>query len=259
MHTVVYDGSFEGWLSAVFDVYEYKLNDVRLCHREAFNGSIFGQAHEVSTDSTKSQRVLKGLETRLSDSAVKAVYRCFLSENSDELLLRYVQYIFSTKQSVENDYSHPAVLGVVQTARKVWREKHRMEAFVRFHKTGDGLFYAMIEPDYNVLPLIVKHFETRYADQRWMIYDGRRKSGIYYDGHTTEFVEVTFSEEVKADESVAYTEDEEIYQELWKRYFSSVNIAARKNTKLHLQHMPRRYWKYLVEKQPSSGRPLPKR
>ena len=42
---------------------------------------------------------------------------------------------------------------------------------------------------------------------------------------------------------------EELYQKLWHSYFQSINIEARKNTKLHLQHVPRRYWKYLTEKQ----------
>ena len=49
-----------------------------------------------------------------------------------------------------------------------------MEAFVRFQCTKDQLYYAIIQPDYNVLPLISKHFEKRYADQRWLIYDIRR-------------------------------------------------------------------------------------
>ena len=40
------------------------------------------------------------------------------------------------------------------------------------------------------------------------------------------------------------------YQELWKAYFKSVDIPERRNLKLHLQHVPKRYWKYLVEKQP---------
>jgi probable DNA metabolism protein len=45
-----------------------------------------------------------------------------------------------------------------------------------------------------------------------------------------------------------YDENEELYQTLWQQYFTNVNIKARKNMKLHIQHMPRRYWKHLVEK-----------
>jgi len=44
-------------------------------------------------------------------------------------------------------------------------------------------------------------------------------------------------------------EKEALYQQLWQQYFKSVNIGARKNTRLHIQHMPKRYWKFLPEKQ----------
>ncbi len=47
-----------------------------------------------------------------------------------------------------------------------------------------------------------------------------------------------------------YDEKEALYQILWQQYFSSVNISARKNMKLHIRHMPRRYWKNLIEEKP---------
>jgi probable DNA metabolism protein len=56
-----------------------------------------------------------------------------------------------------------------------------MTAFVRFEKMQDGVFFAKIDPDFNVLPLIRKHFKDRYQDQKWMIYDLRRNYGILYD------------------------------------------------------------------------------
>ena len=42
---------------------------------------------------------------------------------------------------------------------------------------------------------------------------------------------------------------EESYSEWWRAYFKATNIVERKNRKLHLQHVPRRYWQYLTEKQ----------
>jgi probable DNA metabolism protein len=139
---------------------------------------------------------------------------------------------------------------VQQTAKKVHREAHRMEAFVRFQQTADGLYYAIIEPDYDVLPLILKHFKNRYADQRWMIWDSRRKYGLYYDLNEVTTVAFSFDAQTNSgkDISAVYSETEPLYQQLWQQYFKSVNIPARKNSKLHLQHMPARYWKFLPEK-----------
>ncbi len=78
----------------------------------------------------------------------------------------------------------------------------------------------------------------------------KRKYGIYFDLHQTTEVQINFLKETNKgkDAKAVWSENEEMYQQLWQQYFKSVNIAARKNTKLHLQHMPRRYWKYLPEK-----------
>jgi probable DNA metabolism protein len=254
MQTIVYDGSFRQFLCAVFDVYEYKFTDADICTEARLQSNMFGQVHRVHDDPEKSRRVWWGLQKKLMQESLDKVYRTFLSElpGIEQVLLRYMQYAFSSERPMEADYSHPAVIEVVQTAKKVWREKHRMEAFVRFSKTGDGIFFSIIEPDYNVLPLIAPHFETRYADQRWMIYDARRKYGIYFDGKSVTEVQVNFSEGVRPGEGdIVYDERELMYQQLWQQYFSSVNIASRKNKKLHLQHMPTRYWKYLTEKKGS--------
>lgn len=120
-----------------------------------------------------------------------------------------------------------------------------MEAFVRFQLTADNIYYAIIEPDFNVLPIIRKHFRDRYADQQWIIYDARRKYALHYDLKEVHTVTIEFSE--NSNDNI-FHEDEGLYQDLWKNYFSSVNIGARKNTKLHIQHMPKRYWRYLIEK-----------
>ncbi len=168
----------------------------------------------------------------------------------ENVIYRYIQYAFLSDGSIESDFSNSDVLEISQLSRRVWREKHRMEAFVRFQKTADDLYYAIIEPDYNVLPLIKEHFEKRYADQTWLIYDAKRKYGIFYDLEKATEVEINFEKGLNDGKGLQsiYDEKEEIYQLLWNQYFKSVNIAARKNTKLHIQHMPRRYWKYLPEK-----------
>ena len=253
MDIFAYDGSFEGLLTAIFEVHEYKSVDADIQKSNDANSSLFGNHREVITDQIKSGRVLKKLKDKLSNKAIREMYSCFLSEGKDieNVILRYVQYIITSARSVENNYAHPDVLLLQQTNRKVHREKHRMEAFIRFQLTKDELYYAVIQPDYNVLPLISNHFEKRYADQRWLIYDSFRKYGLYYDLNKVEEVFIDFDAVGNNSDSIKsiYEDHETIYQDLWRQYFTSVNIPARKNMKLHIQHMPKRYWWALTEKQ----------
>lgn len=253
MNVVTYDGSFKGLLTAIFIIYEYKIQQPHIVKNEMATESLFGNIHRTETDDAKSLRVLKKLKDKLTPNAFAQLYKTFLSELKDieDVIYRYVAYVLKSKIAVENNYANADVLTLQQISRKVDRERHRMKAFIRFQLTKDELYYVIIQPDYNVLPLIVKHFKDRYADQRWLIYDALRKYGIYYNLENVSEVQMDFTADLNSDatKDAMYDESEELYQTLWKQYFSSVNIKARKNTKLHVQHMPKRYWKYLVEKQ----------
>ena len=252
MTTLIYDGSFEGLLTAVFEIYERKLGMVKLQKGEWHNTALFADVLQVLTDEPRAARVLKGLRGRLSAIGIHRLYSAHLAEMEGEenMILGYIRYVFDTSFNIEEDYGNKYVMRVSEIVQKVRREKHRMEAFVRFQKLKDDTFYAAVEPDFNVLPLLIKHFKSRYADQKWIIYDIRRKYGLYYNLHDTQFISFDFNSNQQAAGNViaAFSEDEGIYQQLWKNYFQSVNIPARKNTSLHLRHIPKRYWRHLTEK-----------
>jgi len=250
MHILIYDGSFEGWLTAVFEVFEYKLGETEIV-TENETTSLFGRVKLIYTEEAKARRVWKGLAAYLTKEGLGQIWKTFLSERPrrETYLLHFVKLVFERKEPVNKDFTQPSVVYLTQTARQVHREKHRMEAFIRFKKAVDGLFVATVEPDFNVLPLIRSHFEKRYADQRWLIYDLSRKYGLYYDLEKTTMVSLSPTDEGGSISSFELDPDEEAWQQLWQKYFSSANIVARKNLKLHIKHMPLRYWKHLTEKQ----------
>lgn len=255
MTQVIYDGTYEGWLTTVFEIYEYKFQDIVFAKNESSGALLFSDSHLVTTDLAKAKRVLNGLKQRLSKEGLEGIYSSFLSEieKIEEILFQFVKYAFSSPINIEEDLSNNAVLEVRRAMHLMRRESHRMKAFVRFKLTKDNLYYAIVEPDCDVLPLIENHFKNRYADQRWLIYDAKRKYGIYYDLEQTSTIELQFDAKSSSSKFLAEIcdEDEEFFQNLWRRYFSSVNIESRKNMKLHIQHMPKRYWKNLTEKIPN--------
>lgn len=255
-YTLIYDGSFKGFLSCVFEVFDRKLVRVQIRKESVGNTSLFSITSPVTTNEQHAHRVWRGLKKKLPTREANRLYSAFLSEQPqvEDLLLGYIMHVFNSDGSISGDYANPYVLMIAQFAKNVGREAHRMEAFVRFKLTRDSLYYANITPDFDVLPLISKHFESRYADQRWMIYDLTRKYGIYYDLHKVETVELTLTENAIASKNcdLIFDPSEFEFQQLWKDYFDHTNISERKNTRLHIQHVPRRYWKYLSEKGGSS-------
>lgn len=255
MLQLLYDGSMAGLLSAVFEAYERKAQSTaRIGAAVNAIPDAFAQRVDVETDFHKARRVWKGLQRQLSPESLDHIWNCFLSElpEREDTILAFIRYVFENPgRAVDQDFGHPAVLWIAQTSRRVWREKHRMEAFVRFQELGDGLYYAVIDPDFDVLPLIAKHFRSRYADQRWLIYDSRRRKGLHYDPATEQLSDVDLELRESADgkpSAEALSDTEGWYQQLWKDYFKSTGIEARKNPVLHLRHVPHRYWKNLIEK-----------
>ena len=121
-----------------------------------------------------------------------------------------------------------------------------------FQKAVDGTYFAAIEPMYNVLSLVVSHFQDRFADQKWLIYDLKREYGYYYDLSTV--TEVRFEEKESHLLTGMLSEDlmmhdEKLFQQMWKEYFKSITIKERINPRLHRQNLPVCFWKYLTEKQ----------
>lgn len=248
---LIYDGSFNGFLTSVFVAFEEKIQVVDIQRNSVQQKGLFSDSTIIFTHVEKARRVWNGVEKK-SHSAIKNIYFAFMSEskNVELLLYRYIRKLFAKRFAIHSDYSDEIVLKIAQLAKSVGREKHRMEAFVRFQLTKDHIYFANIEPDFNVLPLISKHFRSRYADQHWLIYDVKRKYGIFYDLNGVEIVSLDLKDVytnsiLKSDHFMA---EEYNYQQLWNNYFKSTNIKSRINRKLHAQHVPKRYWKYLSEK-----------
>ena len=252
-----FDGSMVGLLNCVFRAFQFKEFHVQLRLFDGAQQGLFSHIIEIENNELHAQRVWSALEQKLAPNALRQIYFAYLSESLEahQHLLNYCIHVFQQQKSVEKDYLHPSVLAISQWTKKVGREKHRMEAFVRFKKTTDGLFLSLVRPDFNVLPLIQPHFKRRYQDQRWLIYDEQRKYGLYYD--LKEIHEVSL-EANQIDRNIEngtsqnfqleLDEQEELYDQLWKDYFNSINIKERQNVKLHVQYLPKRYWRYLNEK-----------
>lgn len=248
-----YDKTFEGLLTAVFDAYNRKTFPDKLIAEGGISPLFMEDSYNVVTQNDKASRVWNALEKKMSKLACNMLTYVWLSEleGSDELLFRYIKKTIDSKLSVETNFGDKDVLEVHQIAKKVSHEGHYLRMFVRFQKAADDIFFAPVSPIYNALPLTITHFSDRFSDQKWIIYDVKRHYGYYYDLHTTEEMTLDNDDHLlsgKLDESLM-AEDEKKFQELWKGYFKAMTIKERINPKLHSRNMPRRFWKYLTEKQ----------
>ena len=278
------DRTLDGVLSAVFDAFSlHQQPDVLIGKGEPL--PLFcEEVHEVMTADDRAQRVWAGLEKRMSKETMRLLTVSYLSEmpELDTPLFNYMCKAFKAPQPPKGEGCRsvgqegrnktsdkgcvsppplgvggldPDVLAVTNIFRKVMHERLRMMQFIRFQKAKDGTYLGVVSPDHNVLPLVVAHFKDRFGTQPWLIYDAKRRYGFYYDQQ--EVTRITFQDEDtlpfdlengKLNDEVL-SEDDKIFQELWRTYFKAICIRERMNPKKQLNDMPRRYWKYMTEKQ----------
>ena len=275
MKVYVFDNTLDGLLTAVFDSFFLKQQPEYLLAEGEQLPLFAEEPHRVVTDSEKAERVWKGLEKHLSKDGLHMITISWLSEERalNQPLFNFICKVFKPHPltpsprgeggafgregslSMEQNASDEDVLAVRNSCRRVLHEQLRMKQFIRFQKAKDGTYLAVVSPDHNVVPLITDHFQDRFNDQPWLIYDAKRHYGYYYDGAAAP-IRITFEDEAavpfdlsngKMDADIL-SENDMIFQQLWRTYFKAICIKERMNPKKQLSDMPRRYWKYMTEK-----------
>lgn len=142
MATYSFDGSMIGLLSCVFRAFQFKEFQVNVSSDEHAQNGLFDNFIQVTSNDQQAQRVWQGLKKKTSSQSQHNFYYIFLSENQTayQHLFNYCLYIFQHTYKVDENYGHPDVLALAQWAKQVGREKHRMEAFVRFKNVRMACF-----------------------------------------------------------------------------------------------------------------------
>ncbi len=244
MLVYVYDGSFEGLLTAVFEAYYRKEEPDGIVSEQGMQMELLARYVNITTDSVKSDRVYTSVLQNISHAAIKNIYHAYLSEEPrvGTLVYNYLRLGWKMGGRVDLYLTDDTVSKIMDINRRLEYEVHRLFGFVRFRQVEGGIFYAAISPDNNVVELLAPHFAMRLADQKWIIHDVKRELAALYNMKTWIMSEFT------AQDIPNNTAEETQYVKLWKNFFNTLAIPGRLNPKLQRQLMPRRYWEHLTEK-----------
>jgi probable DNA metabolism protein len=170
----------------------------------------------VSADRGGQEKVSHAVKSRLTRKFLEPHYLPFLSEERKMplALVKYVMAGWRARKELEAHCTHEAVKPVLDMAARVSKERHRMLGLLRFRRTGDDIYYAPMEPDHNILPVVTAHFSRRMAAQRWIIHDRKRDMAALYENGDWQLAEF------HVDRKIDMHREEILYQELWRSYFS---------------------------------------
>lgn len=238
---VLYDGSFEGFLTLVYEVYHDKLHPSSIIRTEP-KELLFEPMHSVFTDTLKAQKVLIGLKNKFLPEYYKRIFHIFLCDSIsfETELLEFITLGFK-HQALLNNITIPALFKLQALENELFRLVHKMYGFIRFEELEDKTLYAKIETKYNVLPFLGEHFTLRLGNHPFIIHDLNR-SLAYVKNETSSSIQT-----IASFETPLLSSDETTFKALWKTFFTHVSIENRKNKKLQQQLVPLLYRTYMSE------------
>ena len=291
-----YDGSFDGVMTAIFEVFEKKDNNASIVPENRPQNMSMFETLQVETDFKKSVRLQRGYD-RLGGSVSANMYQAWLSQEDgvEDLMLACTKVGFKRKVDPFTVRQLDAVVKLSSLSRKVGWEAHRMLQFVRFRRieTGnrsnpderlvhdsynndrilqnvseiqsnfsaetqllpvgkaevadkkryiekpeDCIYAAEIEPEFEVLGLIGRHFHGRFPNSRFVIDDRRHGRMIVASPQGWHITETPPGFSMPQDGGI---------EQLWRMYFETIAIEQRRNLKLQQQFVPKKYRGFITE------------
>ncbi|MGB1226629.1 MAG: TIGR03915 family putative DNA repair protein [Poseidonibacter sp.] len=239
--TLIYDKSFEGFLTLVYKVYYEKLKPTKIL-RSKPNELFMDELIFINNDEVLSLKVLNALKTKFSKQNFQRILNIFMCDTKDfELdLLSYIILGFKEQKQLQN-INNTAIFNILNIEKELFRHIHKMEGFLRFEELDDGTLYAKMQTKFNVAYFLGKHFFKRLNNQRYIIHDINRKIAFIKNDDFIGIQNIASYEEPKL------SEHEEKFKKLWSQFFKSVSIESRKNDRCQKNQVPLLYRTFMSE------------
>jgi len=237
----IYDGTFEGFLSAVFDAYERRTEPSDIVSSlSEMQATLDAQYHYVKTSTEKADRVMTGIDKVGISHKVIFSFLSWMPKR-EMVIFRYIVMGFKIKNDIRLMHSDDVVRKINDMCGQTEREKMKWKGFLRFAVVENNVFYAEMSPKNNVLTLIMPHFSRRFNVKPFLIHDMTFNQVGIFD--TKEWYLMS-SEGLSVPKLHS---DEQKYRYMWKLFYDTTSMEGRTNHKQRNQMMPKRYRKHLTE------------
>ena len=236
-----YDGSFPGLMTAVFHSFRDRLLPEAVIGPHSSELYLY-PVQEIVTDDDCARRVEHGIRAKLGADTLQFVRHSYLTcmPQKELLILRFLHFAFRHGPGTLDMLQHQDVHPLHSAVLHLKRESHLLKGFIRF-TARQGILAAEIGPKNCVLPLLVEHFCTRFAHERFIIYDSTNSMALLHNPPSVEIVPAWELELPSKDKG------EERIETLWRLFYDTIAVEGRENPKLRMSLMPKRYWRFMTE------------
>ncbi|WP_050577858.1 UdgX family uracil-DNA binding protein [Sinorhizobium meliloti] len=176
----------------------------------------------------------------VSRDFVERAETVFCHSNPERFALLYrMLWRMRLKPALLKIASDPDVRRFEAMEKAVRRDIHKMRAFVRFRKIGEGgdeRYVAWFEPEHFIVERNAPFFVRRFTGMRWSILTP------FLCAHW-ESPDLSFTPGANIRDAPA----EDAAEELWQIYYENIFNPARLKTQAMKKEMPKKYWRNLPE------------
>ena len=108
--TYLYDGTFNGLLTIVFDSYSNKTLPQKIYNANEYTPNFLDKTEYIETDYEKSQRVFAGIEKNICYESLYNSYNAFLSNEKDKEIHISISCISNCIITINNSIVHKSKL-----------------------------------------------------------------------------------------------------------------------------------------------------
>ena len=237
-----YDGTYEGLLTTLFITYKEDEDFVTIIKDEHFQTPIFDADVMVRTDIEKASRVRNGIIHRSSLKAERMLFQCLHSEakNIENTIYKYFKKLMTSIHKYHKDFTCEHVLRLHQVQKMVLRESLRVKAFATFTEIDD-MAYGIVNPEFDVLPLISQDVAEKKPEIGWVLYDLQRQYGAVYDMIDIRYLSATEMEHDMVQVDINLGKNMLDKNKLWSTLMQASHLSPKNNSRLYFKHIPHRY------------------
>lgn len=239
----VYDGTFDGLFTVIYAWFKTTIKPTKIVSTQCYQGDLLYEEVYIVTDQAQAEKVSEGIINKLGKRTYELLIKAYLSEDEQiaKIIIDFLEYAFKKGPQVIEHLADPRVAPFAKRSAAVSRESHKLIGLIRFVELNSGILYAAYESTYSQLLILAPHFSQRLGNYTWVLHDKGRGMAAFYRS------DAWYMAPLDTELSYETTDMEQLFQDLWKKYYKHIAIEARKNEQLRRQNMPKKYWNYLTE------------
>lgn len=170
---------------------------------------------------------------------------CHRDAKRFDVLYRLLWRLSQGESQLLEDSADSLVISANRLAKEVGRDRHKMQAFVRFrqltfkeagYNSLATVYAAWFEPDHYILQLNADFFCRRFYNMDWTI--ASPYQSLHWIGRELY---------VGAGTDRSQLPDHDDFENYWRCYYANIFNPARLKTQAMQNEMPKKYWQNLPE------------